>query len=248
VPHITDEELASLPDEPEEAFIELERLVRERYQDVCNQTGDEGQPVWAHRSYMNIVLKAAKHYGIDELTEWKRPGLGDESWELYEEFMADVEFCVTGLRLRKAEGLKQNSVVIDKAGKIKLRHLLSQIRDTVENLEVSVAKKEALYKRISALQAEIDRDRTRYQAVAALMIEACDDAGEAAKRLEPVVRLIERVGAAIGVAKRAEDARPKLPPRRERKQITPPKFIVSKKRASGYSGGFDKSLNDEIPF
>jgi hypothetical protein len=30
------------------------------------------------------------------------------------------------------------------------------------------------------------------------MIEACDDTGEAAKKLEPVVRLIECVGAAIG--------------------------------------------------
>ena len=152
-------------------------------------------------------------------------------------------------------GIKQHSVALDAAAKIKLRHLLDQIRETVDKLDVSVAKKEALYNRINYLLAEIDRERTRWAAFAALMIEACDDIGQAAKKLEPVVRLVERVGAAIGVAKRAEDAQPRLPAPKTSKRIQHDKtgFGSAPDTPTGGFGssgrnGFDKAFDDEIPF
>ena len=159
--------------------------------------------------------------------------------EFYDAFMSDVDYCVSELRLRNIEREKQHSVALDTATKTKLRHLLSQIREMVDKLDISVARKERLYSRINALQEEIDRERTRYQAFAALMIEASDDVGEAAKRLEPAVRLLERVGAVFRKAKRDEDNQPKLPPRKEHKRIEPP----NKKNLA-----FEEDLGDEIPF
>lgn len=128
--------------------------------------------------------------------------------------------------------------------KIKLGRMVAHIRETVAKLDISVTKKDALFKRINKLQDEIDRERTGWQAFAGLMIEACDDVGEAAEKLDPVVRLIERVGAALGVAKRAEEAQPRLPPRKEPRKIEPPP--APPKRAK--NGGFDKRIDDEIPF
>ena len=159
--------------------------------------------------------------------------------KLFNSFIAEVDYCITDLRLKNHERSKLYSVRLDAPAKIKLRHLLSEIREAVAALDVSVTKKDRLYARINALQDEVDRERTREQAFGALMIEACDDIGEAAKLLEPVVRIIERVGAAIGVAKRAEDARPKLPRPKE------PKRIEARKPAKK---SFDKDLDGEIPF
>ena len=112
-------------------------------------------------------------------------------------------------------------------------------------LDVSVAKTEKLYARLADLESEINRDRTRYEAVAALMIEVCTDAGEGANRLEPFVRMIERISHALGVAKIAEGSQPRLPPPREQKRIEhQPK--VKPPKSNG--GNFDKQLDDEIPF
>ncbi len=253
--HITDDEMADLPEDPEEAFIQLESTVRERLETQIYKLDHDESPHPLKRRYMSIVLKAAQHYNIADLSSCRLPSLRNEDWQTYDSFIAEVDYCMTGLRLRKAERLKEHSVALDAAAKIKLRHLLEQIRETVDKLDVSVAKKEALYSRINSLLAEIERTRTRWAAFAALMIEACDDIGQAAKKLEPVVRLIERVGAAIGVAKRAEDAQPRLPAPKTAKRIDYDKssgFGASQAADGGFGScgksGFDKALDDEIPF
>jgi hypothetical protein len=236
--YVTDEELAALPDEPEQRFIELERIVRARYEEGVDQLRSNESNLPLLRRYMSLMLPAAKHYGISELLHWAPPQL-DADWDFYSAFMLDVDCCITTLRLRNFEQNTRHSVALTADTKTKLREMLGHIRKTVDSLEISVAKKEALFKRINALQEEIDRDRTRLQAFAGLMIEACDDIGEAAKKLEPVVRLVERVGSALGVAKRAEDSRPRLPPRKE------PKRIGSQPRKKN---GFERAVDDEVPF
>jgi hypothetical protein len=191
--------------------------------------------------YMNGVITAAEHYGIDALNDWQRTSPDKHGWQEYRNFVADVDACTLEMRMRRVRRAREYSVVLNAATKQKLSHLLAQIRETVEKLEVSVAKKDRLRSRISALQEEIDRERTAFQAFGALMIEVCDDTGEAAKRLKLVVQMVERIGAAIGVAKRAEPPPAQLPP--------PPKRIEGPKTKADKKGnGFSKSLDDEIPF
>lgn len=237
--YVSREEMADLPADPEEAFVVLEEMARGRYRDECRSLGEEDSSIPMKHRYMSTVLPAAQFYDIDALMFWSRP-TEKELWshDYYDRFMDDVDYCVSELKLRIITRARQHSVALDADAKTKLRQMLSHIRETVDKLDISVAKKEALFKRINALQDEIDRDRTRYQAFAALIIEACDDTGEAAKRLEPVVRLVERIGSALGIAKRIEDAQPKFPPRKEPKRIEPP----NKKN------GFNRSIDDEIPF
>jgi hypothetical protein len=217
----------------------LESIVRGRYEDFLCELENNLTPLLLMRRYMSVVLPAARHYGISDIANWERPAPANESLEFYELFISDVDYCISSLRLKNIERAKVYSVALDAISKTKLRHLLDQIRETVDKLDISVAKKDRLYSRINALQVEIDRERTPFQAFAALMIEACDDIGEAAKRLEPAVRLIERVAAALGKEKRSEDAQLKLPSRKAPKQIEGPKI---RRRV------FEEDLGDEIPF
>lgn len=242
--YITDDELDELPDDPLLRFVAIEKIVRDRLDSALDRLGMEDSAMPYMRRYMSILLPAAKLYGVSSLGSWQRPAPGEDSYDFYSAFIADVDYAITEIRLQRAERQKLNSVALDAATKTKLRHLVNEIRQTVDKMEVSVAKKERLYARLSALENEISRDRTRYEAVAALMIEACDDVGEAAKRLEPVVRLVERIGAAIGVAKRAEDAQPRLPPPQEQKRIEQKPKMPTKPNG----GPFDRQLDDEIPF
>jgi hypothetical protein len=79
----------------------------------------------------------------------------------------------------------------------------------------------------------------------ALACEVADHAGEVANRLDPVVRLVERIGAALGLSRRAEDERDRVKrlPAPDTKQIEPPKRATAPKRPV-----FEKKLDDEIPF
>lgn len=239
---ITDDELLTLPDDPEEAFVKLEACARRHLNHELSNLLEQDDPDALYRQYMSTVLGAVSVFKIDALGGWALPSGGDYGTDLVHQFIADVDHCTMQIRLLHARRVKQYSVVLDIPTKKKLRHYIDQIRETIDKLEVSQGKKDRLYSKVEALALEIDRDRTRYQAIAALFIEAADDAGEAASRLEPVVQLVERIGAAIGIAKRAQEDQAKLPPPTERKRIEPPK------KAAPRQSSFDKELDDEIPF
>jgi hypothetical protein len=248
VSYISEKELLSLPEDPEEAFIELEGIVRSRFQSDWDALPGDESVIPILRKYLNAVLPAVRHYGIELTSEWSPP-LRPESEQrgFYATFMDEVDFCISELRLRIATRIRRHSVVLDEATKIKLRHLLNELLGTVDKLEIPVAKKDRLRSRILALQEEIERERTRFETVGTLFIEACGYGGEGAKGFEPVVRLVERIGAAVGLAKNTADAKLPPPPKRIESKPAPDK---GKNRASRSGGGkgFDRPLDDEIPF
>ncbi len=244
--HLTDEELHSLPEADGEAFVAGERIMRDRLNTaISEQEGyDNNNTDHLTLSYMNNVIALAANLGIAEIANWEYAKPGHHAWHQFSTFAADVDACTMRLRIAHVRRAKEYSVLLDANAKKKFGRLLDELRSTVEKLEISDAKRQRLLARINALQAEIDRERTRYEVFAALMIEAADDVGEAAKRLEPAVQLLERIGAAFGSAKRSEPQQKQLPPASKPKQIEGPKApVVAKKK-----NGFDKALDDEIPF
>ena len=82
------------------------------------------------------------------------------------------------------------SVQFDAATKKKLRNHLTRMRELVDKAEVEQDKKEALFKKINALQEEVDRDRTRLDALADLSVTA---AGILDTALEPSNKLIANI-------------------------------------------------------
>jgi hypothetical protein len=115
-------------------------------------------------------------------------------------------------------------------------HLLLQMKTTVGKLEVSEEKREALLTRISAVESETDRNRTRLEVVGALWIETCTKIGEGVQKLEPLRQWVDSIGNLIGQAKTDETANaPRLPPAVTPKRIEPPKAP-------------NGDLDDEIPF
>jgi len=236
--YLTDDELFALPEEPEDAFVAGEKVMRDRLSEGLASADENENTDYATQNYMNNVIALALHCGVEEIASWNPARPGSHNWLEYRQFTAEVDACTMGIRLRTIRRAREYSVALNAATKAKLSHLLSQMRETVEKLDISAAKKDKLFTRINALQEEVDRERTGFHAFGALVIEIADVAGEAAKRLEPVTQMAERIGAAFGLAKREEPPTQNLPSPRERKRLPGPK----------QSNGFDKSLDDEIPF
>src|SRR5437867_2278989 len=97
VTYISDVEIAALPEEAEQRFVSLESIVRERYENAYNDLGNNESPLPLLRRYMSIVLPAAKHYGIKDLSSWDQPSISADC-DVYQAFLADVDYCITALR------------------------------------------------------------------------------------------------------------------------------------------------------
>jgi hypothetical protein len=137
------------------------------------------------------------------------PQLGNAS-TAYGGFSTAIENYCVQVKIRHGRRIKGYSVALDPANKEKLRHYLTQIKITVDRLEVNYPKKEALYRCISALENEIDRDRTKWEAYGALAIEIANTGGRVARELKPAWSLIGTIGKLLGIAKESETGAPPL--------------------------------------
>jgi hypothetical protein len=195
--------------------------------------------------YISHVVATAKALDCGYFDEYEIPTLEGDIQSSYEQFLVDVSHVAWQIRMRHARRVKSYSVALDPATKSKIRHHLEQIKEIVDHLEVSERKKEALYSKINALAGEVDKDRTRFDAAMALIMEVASVGGEAADKLEPVRKWIDSIARLLGRAKEAEDAAaPRLPAPKERKRIEPPRRALPEKARSR---SID-DLDDEIPF
>jgi hypothetical protein len=237
---ITDEELAGLPDDPQLAFVEFEKICRERVHEAEQEASQSqyGDPDPQRLEYINKVIAAAKEYKIDGLSDWTVPQVNDRISERYQQFTADVDHITITIRIRNAPRINKYSVGLDQSTKTKIHHFVEQIRGVIGQAELRVKKRDALYDKLNTFAAEVDRIRTRFEAAMALYVDFCDAIGQGFNKLEPARKFIDSISTMMGRAKSLEDeARPALPP--------PPKRIEPPRRSLPPPPPPD---DDEIPF
>jgi hypothetical protein len=224
---ISDDELSQLPVDPELAFVQFERILRERVQEMESQEmgSQGGVDADSYRlEYMNKVQAAAKVYGIGVLAnlDVPRPDRNGIIGE-YRQFMRDVDHVTIQIRLHSARSNRQGSVGLDDTTRAKIHHFIQQIREAIGQSELPDDKRDALYDKLSKFATEVDKARTALQAGMAVYIAVCDAIGQGFERLDPARKWIDSIAALLGRAKEGEDrADHRLPPPPERKRLEPP--------------------------
>jgi hypothetical protein len=226
-----------LPDDPEAAFLYLVDLY---WTDLVKEEeqwgGHDGPPNSVYIDFMSQVIAAKYELEITEaLSNWETPHPGDFSHDTYLAFRMDLLTFQTKLKIRHGRRSKRFSVRLDTTTKRRIHHFINKIREIVDASDLPDRKKDALRNRLASLVGEVDRDRTRMEAVGDAFVYFSGVIGESAKQLEPVRPLIHSIAGLIHGDKVQVESEPqKLPP--------PPKQItVSKPQQS-------RSLADEIPF
>ena len=107
------------------------------------------------------------------------------------------------------------SVQFDAATKVKVQHHIEQLRGIFDKLEIEQEKREALVDRLNELQKEVDRDRTRFDAYAALVVEVAGVVGETVERSK-VLDVLNAIARVIWGTKKDQDTKrlPSAPPKR----------------------------------
>jgi hypothetical protein len=229
--------------DPETRFRFLERLAADR---LLHTRDDNGNHVFDDYDYMSSVIEAARVCGIDELTDWDMPARSSDKWEwICRNFRADATRISQRILFEHASRpvADPNTVALDPKTKEKLRFHLAQVRGVIDkDATMPHWKKEELYKAISDLEREIEKVRTPLTAVIDVLGKVLD--GD-----ETIRDAIRKVFSIIQEAKATEKVPPMLPPPVAPKQIEAAPKVKTRVAASPKKkNGFEKSLDDEIPF
>jgi hypothetical protein len=210
---------SDLPDDNELAFLRLENRFRRQLREKTEQKGQIAPDLYLE--YINKVHAAVRALDLPILAQFKSPALG-QAVNGYSEISPEIENFIIQVKIRNGRRTKGYSVALDATTKEKIRHLIGQIRSMVDKLDVDIRKKEAFYARINALSDEIDRDRTKYGAYAALLIEMSNTAGKVARNLNPARKLLNNIGRLFGLAQDLESSEPQLRLEAPRRRLPPP--------------------------
>lgn len=236
---ITDEELENLPNDPQQAFVQLERIVRNKLHKSLDNAND-GYSINEFRlSYMSTILGAAKSYNINILEGWNLPSRSDDISDLYTNFISDVDHATIQLRIQNSRDTRQFSVALDSAAKNKIHHFIEKIRLIVEKADLEEHKKNSLYDRLNKFADEVDKSRTGWQRGMDVGVAISAAIGKGIENLKPAQEWFDKILGVMGDAKDSEEILSIS--YKEAKRISPPhKQISASKKAD--------DVDDEIPF
>lgn len=229
-----------LPLDPEQAFLQLESRYRRECDEAVQNSGEHDHVAIYYTDYIAQVLGAAEELGLVEAAFDREdiPAIQDVDFQTYQNFSKRVKHYTTRLEIRHGRRAQGYSVSFDATTKAKLHHQLNQVREIFTKLEIDERRREALLSKLSDLEKEVDRNRTRFDAYAALAIEVADVTGEVVERSK-ILEVLDAVARLFGVGKKEESTRQLPAP-------TKPKQIEHKKSDFGPSKASE--MDDDIPF
>jgi hypothetical protein len=253
---LIEDEFTNRPDDDDLAFLHYEKLFRGPLdKELAALQETEQDRYWNSynhfmQSYINNVLATVSELQLDILDYWiNNPSAATEETN-FRQIKFDIDGAITKIKVRHAQRVRRGSVRLEGGTREKIRELINKIKLTIEAIEIPLPRKEALMSKLNAFAAEVDKDRTRFEAFGALIIEAAGIAGKVERKLRPIRRWIDSIANAMHEARAFEEARPGLPAPEKRiqaptKRIAPPSGKLWAPQEPPKSSG---DVDNEIPF
>lgn len=233
-------EYLDLPDDPEEAFAVLHAREYERLEEYWEENRDGGS--FYSRRYVDKLLAFDEVYNLGLLNLFRHPpSNGSDFSDFFQDFRRQAEITSQKILMEAARRHKTGAepiVVLDDAARAALHHFIGQIREKLNELVLPEEKREALFNKLNAFAAEVDRNRTRTASFLAFTVDVSRASKDMIEPFKPLQRTVDRV---LDVLDKATKWRDALPPWAERKKIEgPPKKLPPPSPS--------RKLDDEIPF
>lgn len=216
-------EFLNLPDDPEEAFLQLEKRKYEDLSPLWQSTSDFRY----EREYTNILTAFDEVYALGFLTKFHDvPTADSEFSEYYHSFKNHINRLKQKLLVEEARKLKTGTtgiVSLDAPARSAIHKLIDSIREKLNLLNLPENKREALFAKLNAFASEIDRNRTRTEAFYSFAVDTARAARQVNDEIKPLQDTIDRVFDMLDKATKWKDS---LPRWQERKEIEgPPKQL-----------------------
>ncbi|TPI28783.1 hypothetical protein FJW07_30630 [Mesorhizobium sp. B3-1-9] len=229
-----------LPDDPELAFVRLVDFFDQKLKEAVRGSDDDDTRLHLIE-HMNSILGAATALHIHALGSFRLPDW-ESTYNVHRDFDLAVKSVVLQIQIQKARVTKLYSVNLNTADKERIHHLVRQIRETLEAADLDSRKKNSLFAKLNAFEADVDRARTRFENAMLAFVDLAHVVHKGTETLKPITDLVKRINELLGAAKSDEPEPPKIPSPEDIKRVEPPKRQIEDFSRRG--GGLD----DEIPF
>lgn len=254
--NIIEDEFLNRPDDDELAFLHYERIFRAPLEKELAALQDTDQERYWNsynhfmQTYINSVLATVTALDLPLLDYWRNSPAATNDERNFKQIKFDIDGTITQIKVRHSQRVRKASVHLEGGVREKIRELINKIKLTIDAIDIPLARKEALMSRLNAFAAEVDKDRTRFEAFAALMIEAAGVVSKVEKKLRPIRGWIDSIAKLLHEARALEDSLPRLPAPDKRidapqKRLAPPSGDLWESQTRSPKGG---DLDDDIPF
>ena len=253
---LIEDEFLNRPDDDELAFLHYEKIYRvpldKALAELQENERDQYWNSYNHfmQTYINNVIATVEALDLNILQNWvNNPNAANDD-KNFKQIRFDVDGVITQIKVRHAQLIRKSSVHLEPETREKVRDLINKIKITIEAIDLPLSRKEALMSRLNAFSAEVDRDRTKFDAFGALLVEAAGVAGKMERKLRPIRKWIDSIAGVLHEARAVEDARPRLSAPDKRieapaRRIPPPSSKLWEPGAPPPPSG---ALDDDIPF
>ncbi|MBV1690861.1 hypothetical protein KRR38_25075 [Novosphingobium sp. G106] len=250
---VSREQLNDLDEDPKVAFMELitmaQRTLEERTQNLDEEEATEWRRLEAIRySFMNAMVGSAMRLKVEPFASLPIPHRNEFD---YHEFKLDIDNFVTSTVLDTALQSRSDTVEILPKTKNTLRGYINGLRECIENANLTVSKREALLKRLAALEAELDKRRVNMMTIARVVFEIWAAPGAAWASYEVANKLLSNLMHGVAEAKEAEKGQLQLPVTEALKALSAPRLEIQSNGTwltSSKSVGFPRDdLDGDLP-
>lgn len=254
---ITQDELDNLPEDPRFAFSAFSQHAYRRFSNRLEQLDGQEESSYAliqdaKRGFMNVVLAAAQRYEISPLDKYEIPHPRNFSDDHYSQFKSDLDFFMTQILIDNSIRERSNAITIDESLKDRIRKYVLELRNCIDNAELSQVEKQTLHDKLSAFEDALNNRRVSILKTTMLLLAILGVPGSVWASVDIVTKLSTNVLQIIAQAKRANDAARLAPPSEAPKALAPPRKETSSfgKGPGTYGRPSSRPVHDDddIPF
>jgi len=247
---IEQSDLDELDEDSRTAFMQLANMALRSLRDQVDNLDLNDQQDWNEDqnlrfSCMNVLLAAAKKLDVEPFSLWDKPARADFGETEWRDFQSDIEAFITQVVLDNSAINRSNSVSMLPRTKDEIRGYINGLRECIEKANMDRSKREALLKKLDALQQELEKRRISMIAVAKIVYHLWAVPGSMWASYDIANKLLSNVMHSIAEAKADENELKRLAAPEPTKAIAPPQ--TSSARPSSRSA---KSMqtDGELPF
>ncbi|PKP91437.1 MAG: hypothetical protein CVT77_12155 [Alphaproteobacteria bacterium HGW-Alphaproteobacteria-16] len=246
---VSQDELDDLDEDHRVAFMQLVNAAQRSLSTKVEALDPDNQYEWQKAeelrySFMNVVVAAAKRFEIEPFHSMEVPQYANFRHADHRQFKSDLDHYVTQLVLDNSLRSRQDSVEVLPNTKDQLRTYVSGLRQCIESGNMTVAKREALLKKLDAFESELEKRRLNMLTVAKFAYLILSVPGTMWASADITHKLTTNIMQTVAEAKVAEDETRQFPATAPLKALSAPRQPAPTKDFPD----FDSDLDGDVPF
>jgi hypothetical protein len=242
---ITPDEIENLPENPQERFVQIEKICRNRYYEHINREEEWNIVQYVRLQYMTLVVPAATYLKIDPISEIEMPRRGNLNDHVFADFVSDLNFYMMQLMLEGADRKLRTAIYLEGPTRERLRTLTSHLRNEVRKLNLPPARIDKLIRQIDQFDQSLESRKLTFVVVGVVALTLAGAIADVDGATTAVRELVNKIEETVGQAKEEQDkdAVDRKIETDEVLKLSPPRT-----REPALPASNPTDLDDEIPF